>query len=174
MRSAITYALLVAAAAALLCGCNDATDNPTKSESLLAVAKVDPPTACIDIDGTLNGQGQTVYTGVNQEVILESRVRGTSGSSAFNDVIIEEYEIRYEMNPGFPPPNRVQGVSITVPADGLSEATSIATVLPQDIPTYFSATDRGTIVVIFRGHDVGGEPASATGRIPIITATECQ
>lgn len=174
MRLTIHNALLAAAALGLLWGCNDATDHPTKSESILSVSKIDPPAACIDIDGTQNAQGQTVFTGVNQEVILESRVRGSSGSSAFNDAIITEYEIRYEMNPGFPPPNRIQGVSITVPADGLSQSTSIPTVLPQDIPTYFSSTDRGTIVIIFRGHDVGGEPVSTTGRIPMVMASECQ
>ncbi|MDH3283231.1 MAG: hypothetical protein OEQ13_00680 [Acidobacteriota bacterium] len=160
--------------------CNDVTDDPKISDNLVSLSGFAPLSACVDIDGELidtTGDGTldtSVFTSVVQSAGFDSRIRGTS-SSGFNDVIFTSVDISYELTGapmGVPAP-RTETITVTVPAGG-SASVPVTSVLAGDVVAgFFDLATRGNVLMTFRGADVTGEPASATGRSPLETANIC-
>lgn len=161
-------------------GCNSATDDPDVSDNLVVMTSADPTEACVDYDGVeedVNGVPTIVYTGVTQTINLESRPRGTGGTSAWQDVIFTDVTITYEMDSGLaPPPGTFPVAGQLIVTSGGATAYPMVTVQAEDIadPNYFESGSRGRIVLEFSGEDVSGKPATATGNIRLFTASECE
>ncbi len=169
--------LLLAAAVAIIAGCNSLTDDPGDSTAIVTVTSFSPTEACVDYDGTPvddNGDGTTdftTYVSVENTVAFESTIRNGSDGT-FNDVTFSRVDIYYEMTAGPGPANRLgEQVSFTVPAGGTADY-GLTTVLATDVPL-FDATSRGSIRLVFSGRDVAGEPRRAEGRLPIRSVTFC-
>jgi hypothetical protein len=154
-----------------LVACNSALDNEDESPSLLTVTGLDPANACVDLDG----DGTNLYS-VGIDVTISSTIRNASSGSAFNDVVLSDYTVSYDLtNPliGVNPPSYQSGLTVEVPAGG--DATVGVTVVRwADIATYFGPDTRGTVTVRFRGRDLANNPANTVARIPLETGTECQ
>jgi len=171
--------MLLVAAAALVAGCNSATDDPNQSSAIVTVSSVSPSEACVDYDGTpqdTDGDGTpdtTVYESVENTVNFESRLRN-SDSGAFRDVIFSRVDILYEMTAGPQPPNRLgEQITVSVPAGGTA-SLGLTTVLANDVAAgFFDGTSRGSIRMVFHGQDVAGEPQRTEGSVPIRSVTVC-
>ncbi|GEM_PF-2757174 len=172
-------ALSVILTALTAVGCNSNIEDPQESQNQVTVASVVPLQACVDYDGVMmdvdgDGTEEPVYFGVAQDVKLQSRIRGNTGINKFSDVIFSSVTISYALSSGVNPPERIEAVTITVPADGFA-TQGIETVLGRDVvpPGFFGPGVTGTIYLRFRGEDAQGLPASATGQIPLATASVC-
>lgn len=166
---------LICVLAVVSAGCNSDTDDPGISVNNVTVASISPTDACVDIDGEptdTDGDGtvdSNVFTSVLQQIAFDSRTR--NNFSVHNDVIFSAVDIDYIMTAGPAPPNRTDAVTITVPAGGTA-STGLNTVQARDVPS-FDSTSRGAIRLTFRGEDVTGEPATATGQTELHIATIC-
>jgi hypothetical protein len=184
MRASLRFTLLaialVAPALVLLAACNKAIDDPSTSENQVTVAAVQPDTACVDVDGTLQ-QGSTAgitYQDAIQKLTFDSRVRGTTDAgSVWSDVIFTSIDVSYEMLDGgaTPAPWVARPVSITVPANGTKTATLVTVPvayigpgLPLETPGRL-----GVITMVFHGTDAANQPYSTSVRIPLGTYTQC-
>jgi hypothetical protein len=167
---------VLAALALVAAGCNSSTDDPEVSENIVSVASADPTEACVDYDGE-DQDGTIVFTGVLQSILLESRARGTSPPSVWQDVVFSDVRISYEMDVdgAIPAPApRTEAVQVTVQAGGATEYP-MTTVEAVDVADgHFERGDRGRIVLEFHGEDVSGKPATASGNIRLFTASECE
>jgi hypothetical protein len=169
----LVWLAILAGFAVILAGCNSATDDPDVSDNLVSVASADPTEACVDYDGE-EQDGSIVYSGVLQDITLESRPRGGSGDSVWQDVIFDEVVITYDMDEGAAPAPKTEAVQVTVPAGGTTDYP-LVTVEAVDVadPTLFERGASGRIVLEFRGENVSGKPASASGNIRLFTASIC-
>ncbi len=176
-RNWLPLVLLMAVVALVAIGCNSSIDDPDKSENQVTVSGAKPTEACVDVDGELideDGDGtkeSRVFTSFEQTIGFSSRVRA-GAKGPFHDVIFTSVDIAYSMGRSAPP-NRTEGVTITVPSGGTSNH-GMTTILSTDTAAgYFILGDKGWIDMTFRGKDAAGKPMTATGRFQVRTATAC-
>jgi hypothetical protein len=168
---------LVLALAAMLPGCNEATDDPAVSPSLLSISGINPSALCVDGDGEFidqDGDGTLdgpFFTDVPASFTIKSRVRNEGGST-FNDVILTEYSVEFDASTN-PPDISQGGLTVEVPANG-SASVSVTVVPATLIGPFFPVGTVGTATVRFRGEDVSGEPARVTGRISFESVNVCK
>jgi len=161
-------------AVVVLAACNGAIDDPDPSASIVSVGAFTPISACVEIGEDIDGDGTidpTTYSSTEQVVTLDSRLKGRATSN-MNDVVFTKLTIDYLMTVGSGPPQRNEGIAVTVPAGGTTDVP-IDTVLAADIPGFFTLASRGNIRVTFSGHDIAGRPVTAVGFTPIEPATVC-
>lgn len=158
---------LVLAMSVFLVACNSALDSEDESPSLLTVTGLDPANACVDLDG----DGTSLFA-VGIDVTISSTIRNASSGSSFNDVVLSDYTVTYDLNNSSPPALK-SGLTVEIPAAG-DATVGITAVRAGDIPVYYDLDTRGTVIVHFRGRDLADNPAHAVARIPLETATDCQ
>jgi hypothetical protein len=170
LLTVLSTLLLVAA------GCNSSTDDPDVSDSIVSMASADPTEACVDYDGEEDEAGVIVFSGVTQAITLESRLRGTDPPAVWQDVVLSQVRISYDMtvDGAVPAPApQVKAMQGTVPAGGTLEYPMVTVEAVDVADGRFERGDQGRIVLEFSGEDVSGKPVTATGNIRLFTASEC-
>lgn len=178
MRTHVRPVILVLMVVAFAYACNDATDDPEVSDNLVTVAGFSPSSACADFDGVPIDEDEDgtidfiAFIAVNQNVMLDSRIRGNTPNSEFLDVIFTSVDIEYAITGGTAPADRTDLITVTIPAGG-NATVGITTILAGDISGNFMSGTSGSATMTFRGADVTGEPVSAVGQTPIESANVC-
>jgi hypothetical protein len=148
--------LTAAAAAGVLSGCNERLDDPTTSEGILSIEKVDPVNVEADVTATdPNGNPQTLS---NDEttVTVKNRVR-TTGAGQFSDIFVKKTQQFCTFNG----PTITSGTglaSFVIPANA-SATISVVAVTVAEKTTLAAQGDSWDCFVRFVGEDLAGNPA---------------
>jgi hypothetical protein len=145
-----------AAAAGFLSGCNDRLDDPTTSEGILTIEKVDPVNVEADVTATdPNGRPQTLANDTTV-VTLKNRPRN-SGAGSLSDVFVKKTE-QFCTFAGATITAGTGLASFVIPS-GASSQVSVVAVTVAEKTTLAAQGDTWACFVRFEGEDLAGNPS---------------
>jgi hypothetical protein len=146
---------LLLAAAISMNGCASDVDDPSQSESVLAVESITP---------ALVNSLSTSPTNDVVTAVVSATSRGGGGGSEFNDVIIDNYSVFYDPPINGTVPELNFATTQIVTAGGSASMVIIA--VPAGMKPLTAAVVNATLEV--NGRDTLGNPTSASGRFTIL------
>lgn len=159
MRRLTAYLLLfgLAGAAVLLAGCNERLDDPTTSEGILSIEKVEPVVVEADVTATdPNGNPQTLSDDTTV-ITVKNRPRTTSAGQ-FSDIFIKKTE-QFCTFAGATQISKTGLASFTIPS-GATAAVTVVAVTVAEKTTLAAQGDSWACFVRLEGEDLAGNPAT--------------
>ncbi|HXI04404.1 MAG TPA: hypothetical protein VNI57_14625 [Candidatus Saccharimonadales bacterium] len=149
--------IAAAAAAGLVSGCNQRLDDPTTSEGILTIEKVEPVNVEADVTPTdPNGNPQTLSND-STTVTLKNRPR-TKNTGPFTDILVKKTD-QFCTFAGATITSGTGLASFTIPTNGTA-SVSVVVVTVTEKTTLASVGDSWKCYIRFEGEDLAGNPAT--------------
>ena len=145
--------------------CNEATDDPKFSDSLVTIESIEPQPFCsipsADIGGTFWDDNAT-FTLANDAKDLDTM------PTHFEDVVISRYTISYQYSgPLGSVPSFEEHINVKINGGSTSVFDAVVVRAVDKIAGYFVSGTEATATVVFYGKDTGGEDVQASGTFTI-------
>jgi hypothetical protein len=160
MRRVAAYLLLIGVigAAGLLAGCNERLDDPTTSEGILTIEKVEPVVVEADVTATdPNGNPQTLSDDTTV-ITVKNRPRSTSSAGQFSDIFVNKTE-QFCTFGGATQISKTGIASFTIPSGSTAQVTVVAVTVAEKT-TLAAQGDSWACYVRLEGEDLAGNPAT--------------
>ncbi len=155
--TASLLALGVVVTAGLLAGCNDRLDDPTTSEGILSIEKVEPVVVEADVTATdPNGNPQTLSDDTTV-ISVKNRPRSPN-TGPFSDIFIKKTE-QFCTFGGATQISKTGLASFTIPSGATAQVTVVAVTVAEKT-TLAAQGDSWSCFVRLEGEDLAGNPAS--------------
>ncbi len=155
--TATLLTLGVVCAAGLLAGCNERLDDPTTSEGILSIEKVEPVVVEADVTATdPNGNPQTLSDDTTV-ISVKNRPRNPSAGQ-FSDIFISKTE-QFCTFAGATIISKTGLASFTIPSGATAQVTVVAVTVAEKT-TLPALGDSWDCFVRMEGEDLAGNPAT--------------